>query len=175
MTKKQANNYAFIDGQNLHMGTSKKLIDPWSIDLAKLRIYLKDKYKIKIAYYYLGHKQENSKTLYGNIEQAGFILVFKKHNESMLSSKKGNVDSDIIFSIMKKIYKKEIENKIVLVSGDGDYKDVVDFLIEEKVFLKLLMPDIKRGSSLYKKLGGQYYAGLDTFKSILEYKNKKGS
>jgi uncharacterized LabA/DUF88 family protein len=40
---------------------------------------------------------------------------------------------------MKKIYKQNEEpfDKIVLVSGDGDYKMLVDFLIEENTFLKL--------------------------------------
>jgi hypothetical protein len=36
-------NYAFIDGQNLHLGTIK---NGWKIDHKKLRVYLKDKYKI---------------------------------------------------------------------------------------------------------------------------------
>ena len=41
--------------------------------------------------------------------------------------KKGNVDSDIIFNIMKKLYSKEDFDKIILVSGDGDYRMLVDF------------------------------------------------
>ena len=54
----------------------------------------------------------------------------------MIGKKKGNVDSDIIFDIMKRMCKKESFNKIVLVSGDGDYKMLVDFLIEEGKFKK---------------------------------------
>jgi hypothetical protein len=27
------NNYAYIDGQNLYMGTTKREVDPWKIDL----------------------------------------------------------------------------------------------------------------------------------------------
>ncbi len=74
----------------------------------------------------------------------------------MLGKKKGNVDSDIIFSVMKKLYKKEAFDKIVLVSGDGDYKMLVDFLIEENKFQKILFPNKKFASSLYKSLGNQY-------------------
>ena len=62
---------------------------------------------------------------------------------------------------MKKLYRKEIFNKIVLVSGDGDYKILVDFLIEENRFEKILFPDFKRASSLYKKITRQYFDGLD--------------
>ena len=36
-------NIAFIDGQNLHLGTR---IEGWSIDHQKLRVYLADKYKL---------------------------------------------------------------------------------------------------------------------------------
>ncbi len=80
----------------------------------------------------------------------------------MLGKKKGNVDSDIIFHVMKKLYRKEAFDKVVLVSGDGDYKLLVDFLIEENKFAKILFPDRKRASSLYKKIGASYFDALDT-------------
>jgi uncharacterized LabA/DUF88 family protein len=79
----------------------------------------------------------------------------------MLGKKKGNVDSDIIFRVMKKMYYREPFEKIVLVSGDGDYKQLVDFLIFEKKFAKILFPDRKRASSLYDKLGNLYFSALD--------------
>ncbi len=47
------------------------------------------------------------------------------------------------------------------VSGDGDYKLLVDFLIEENKFQKILFPDRNRASSLYKKLGAPYFDALD--------------
>jgi uncharacterized LabA/DUF88 family protein len=78
----------------------------------------------------------------------------------MFGKKKGNVDSDIVFSVMKKLYRNEIEGKIVLVSGDGDYKKLVDFLIEENRFGKILFPDQKRASSLYKSIDIKYRADL---------------
>jgi hypothetical protein len=40
------NNFCFIDGQNLNLGT------PYSLDFQKLRTYLKDKYKVTKAYYF---------------------------------------------------------------------------------------------------------------------------
>ena len=80
----------------------------------------------------------------------------------MLGKKKGNVDTDIVFQIMKKKYKKEDFNKIVPVSGDGDYKILVDFLIEEKRFKKILFPNAKFASSLYKKIGSEFCDRLDS-------------
>src|SRR5476651_518480 len=102
------NNIAYIDGQNLYMGTAKS--EPsWLIDLTRLRVYLNQKYHVDRAYYYLGYVQEGAsiEKLYETIQAAGFILVFREHNSAMLGKKKGNVDADIIFSIMKRLYLKE--------------------------------------------------------------------
>ncbi len=45
------NNLAFIDGQNLYMGTNSE--NPsWEVNLLKFRVYLKDKYKVSKAYYF---------------------------------------------------------------------------------------------------------------------------
>ena len=155
-------NIAYIDGQNLYMGTAKSA-PVWSIDLSRFRTYLHDKYGVERAYYYLGYVQDglNYEKIYEAIQSAGFILVFREHNSAMIGKKKGNVDSDIIFSAMKRLYEKEVFNKIVLVSGDGDYKALVDFLIEKNKFKKILFPNRKFRSSLYKSLSSTYFAYLD--------------
>lgn len=160
MDIKKEKNYAFIDGQNLYLGTTKSE-KSWMVDLPRFRTYLDKKYNVVKAYYFLGFVNEKHQDLYSKIQEAGFILVFREHNPAMLGKKKGNVDSEIIFSVMKKIYKKENFDKIVLVSGDGDYKILVDFLIEEKRFKKILFPNKKFASSLYKKLGSELFDRLD--------------
>ena len=153
-------NTAFVDGQNLYMSTTTA-DEPWHIDLARFRIYLKQKYKVEKAYYFLGFTQEEQQDLYDEIQEAGFILKFKEHSPVMLSKKKGNVDTDLVFTVMKKLYRNEKFNKVVLVSGDGDYKMLVDFLIEENKFEKILFPNQKRTSSLYKKIDLKYRADLN--------------
>jgi uncharacterized LabA/DUF88 family protein len=155
-------NLAFIDGQNLYMGTAKRKQNPWRIDLLRFRVYLEQKYGIAKAYYFLGYVQETRQDLYEEIQAAGFVLVFREHNTAMIGKKKGNVDSDIIFHIMKKLYKKEAFQKVFLVSGDGDYKMLVDFLIEEDRFGKILFPNRQFASSLYKKLGSEYFDYLES-------------
>ena len=156
-----SNNLAFIDGQNLFMNTAKRVINPWVIDLARFNVYLKRKYNVSKAYYFLGYVQDEHNDIYEEIQKAGFILLFRLHNPAMVGKKKGNVDSDIIFSVMKKLYRKEDFNKIILVSGDGDYKLLVDFLIEENRFEKILFPDRQFRSSLYKELTNNYFVYLD--------------
>jgi uncharacterized LabA/DUF88 family protein len=139
------------------MATAKRDSDPWKLDLARFRIYLEKKYKVSKAYYFLGYLDEAQDKLYESIQSAGFILVFREHTSLMLGKKKGNVDSDIILQVMKKLYYKELFRRVVLVSGDGDYKQLVDFLITENRFEKVLFPDGKRASSLYKKLGAPLF------------------
>jgi len=167
--KKEENNLAYIDGQNLYMGTMSNK-PAWKVDLAKLREYLSKKYNVQKAYYFLGYTDENNQDLYNKIQEDGFILVFKKHNSAMIGKKKGNVDSDIIFNVMKKLYKKEPFDKIVLVSGDGDYKMLVDFLIEEGRFKKILFPNKQFASSLYKKITRVYFDYLINVKHKIKLK-----
>lgn len=158
---KNEKNYAFLDGQNLYMGTTKRESDPWKIDLARFRVYLEKKYDVEKAFYFLGFLDETQQFLYEKIQSSGFILVFREHTSLMLGKKKGNVDSDLILYVMKKLYYKEDFNKVILVSGDGDYKQLVDFLIAEARLGKILFPDRQRASSLYKKLGAPCFAALD--------------
>jgi uncharacterized LabA/DUF88 family protein len=143
------------------MGTAKKEADPWKINLARFRVYLEKKYNVEKAFYFLGFLDESQQPLYEKIQSSGFILVFREHTSLMFGKKKGNVDSDLILYVMKKLYYKEDFNKVILVSGDGDYKQLVDFLITEERLGKILFPDRQRASSLYKKLGAPYFAALD--------------
>lgn len=169
-------NAAFVDGQNLYMGT--RLTDEsWKVDLAKFRVYLQKKYHVEKAYYFLGYVDERYQDLYSEIQEAGFVLIFKQHTSAMLGKKKGNVDTDIVFHVMKKLYKQELSDKVVLVSGDGDYKTLVDFLLEERRLKKVLFPNRKFASSLYKGLGSEFFDYLDQpdIKAKIQKENEKGS
>lgn len=86
---KDLKNYAFVDGQNLYMGTAKREVDPWKIDLKRFRVYLNDKYSVSKAYYFLGYVQEENQDLYEEIQAAGFVLIFREHNPAMLGKKIG--------------------------------------------------------------------------------------
>ena len=154
------NNEAFIDAQNLRLGTIRSN-NPWQVDLNKFLIYLKEKYHIKKAYYFLGYKVPSLTKMYKAIESYGYTLVFKETLPNTVSSKKGNVDTDIVFETMKKSFEDKKLEKILLVSGDGDYFKTVKYLIENNKFLKILGPDRMFMSALYKKkLHSKYYSYL---------------
>ena len=170
----QKNNLAFVDGQNMYMSTTSA-DKPWRIDLARFRVYLRRKYGVEKVYYFLGFVQEKYQDLYDEIQSSGFILKFKEHNPAMLGVKKGNVDTDIVFYIMKMLYRKESFDNVVLVSGDGDYKLLVEFLIEERRFEKILFPNQMKASSLYKSIELKYRADLGAEQVRRKIKKEKGS
>lgn len=163
-------NIAFIDGQNLHLWIKSE----WrAIDFKKFRIFLKDKFQIEEAYYFLGCVDESEQDLYDNIQKAWFIMSFREHTSALKGKKKGNVDVDIVFSMMKKLIDdpKGTWNKMVLVSWDGDYKKVVDYLIKKWVFEKIIFPNANH-SSLYNKLGNTYYYYLKNAQDKISYQKK---
>jgi len=165
----EINNLAFIDGQNLHLGTSQ---NGWNVNFGKFRVYLRDKYGVKEAYYFLGYVSEVEQDLYNNLQKAGFIVLFKEHNPALRGTKKGNVDTDIVFEIMKNLVDNTDFGKVVLVSGDGDYKKVVDYLMRKNRFLKILFPNKKFASSLYKCMGAEFYDFMDNIRTYIEWYRK---
>ena len=181
-------NLAFVDGQNMYFGTTKchacaerllvdlqdiKLSDcscgtAWEVDLTKFRVYLKENYKVSEAYYFLGNLKDRNEELYKEIQKAGFILVFKEHHNKAKSRKKGNIDADLVFEVMKNIADNHEFNQVVLVSGDGDYKKLVNYLISKKRFRKILFPNKEFASSLYDEFGGETFDYLENIKTYIQ-------
>ena len=135
--------YAFIDGQNLFQWLSR-----W-LDYKKFRTYLRDKYQIEKAYYFLWFRDKES-SLYEKLQEAWFILVFNLKGEYLKSNKKGNVDTNLVFHMMKKYIEGNMSH-VVLISWDGDYKMVVDYFVELNIFKKVLCPNLRFASSLYRQ------------------------
>ena len=99
--------------------------------------------------------------MYEDIKSYGYELIFKESLPNTLSSKKGNVDTDIVFEIMKKTFEEKTNDKVVLVSGDGDYFKTVNYLIKKQRLERVLGPDEKFMSALYtRKLEPKFYAFL---------------
>jgi uncharacterized LabA/DUF88 family protein len=169
----KTNNYAFIDWQNLNLWTKTEW---WIVDIFKFRVYLKDKYNVLEAYYFLWHIKDENKGLYLKLQKAWFIVVFKEQIIEMKSNKKWNIDSDMIFCVMEKLL-EEPDNfdKIVMVSGDWDFKILVDFLIKKWRLEKILFPNKKFMSSLYKTIKLEYKDFLVNVKPKIEHKKREAS
>ena len=76
-------------GRIFTLNTAKRETKPWHIDLKRFRIYLADKYNITTAYYFLGFVQEDNQEVYEEIQNAGFVLIFREHNAAMIGKKEG--------------------------------------------------------------------------------------
>ena len=167
------NNQAFIDGQNLTLGTTLSN-NPWKVDLYRLREYLRKKYNVTKAYYFIGCISDDLQSLYDMIQDAGFILVFRAHYPDVLSSKKGNVDTDIVFTMMKNFHEHIDIDKFFLISGDGDYYKTIKYLYGKNKLGKVLFPAHGKASSLYRQLNNSYYDFLDNrdVRRKIEYKKE---
>jgi uncharacterized LabA/DUF88 family protein len=134
-------------------------------------MYLKEKYHVAEAYYFLGFAIPEQQHLYDSLQQAGFIVLFREHSSASKGAKKGNVDTEIVFEMMKTLIERTDFHKMLLVSGDGDYKKLVDYLITKDRLEKLLVPNRQFASSLYRKLSTHYFDSLeDSFvRAKIEY------
>lgn len=163
--KKQEINFAFIDSQNLNMGIKES---GWSLDYGKFLVYLKEKYSVKKAYLFIGYIPENQ-NLYSKLQEFGYVLVFKPVLKGVNGKAKGNVDADLV---LKAVLKKEEYEKAILVSSDGDFYCLVDYLYGKNKLKCVLSPNMKKCSVLLKKSAKEKIIFMDNLKNKLRYKKK---
>jgi uncharacterized LabA/DUF88 family protein len=77
---------------------------------------------------------------------------------------KGNVDAELVLWAMKEMSNYE---KAIIVSGDGDFYSLVEYL-EDKGRLKNVLAPTGHYSSLYNRYD-EYVVRLDSFKRELRY------
>lgn len=160
------NNFAFIDGQNLNLGIQTL---GWKLDYKKFRIYLSEKYFITKAYIFIGYIESNKK-LYENLISHGYILVFKDIGKS--KNIKGNVDAEMI---LHSLIKLPVFDRALIITGDGDFLCLIEYLIGIGKFLKILIPSHKKYSYLFNSLATSITNVADFIgyhKNKLEYKVK---
>jgi uncharacterized LabA/DUF88 family protein len=184
----QQGNYAFIDSQNLNLGTQKM---GWKMDWRKFRQFLKDKYGVTHAYMFIGYMAENEQ-LYEYMHDLGYLIVLKPTLDMKVAPEvatesvenaglhvdapaeptkekekipvKGNIDADLVLHAMK-----ELSNysKAVIVSGDGDFYGLIEYLKEKNKLLHIMAPNWQYSSLL--KAFEPYIIRLDQLKRELSY------
>ena len=110
MDKKELNNFAYIDGANLHNGIAGF---GWKLDYARFRVWLTEKYKVKNAYIFIGLIPKYKK-LYQYLQESGFILVFKEVVYDGDGKPKGNCDADLVLQVVCDAYENKFEKKRLL-------------------------------------------------------------
>lgn len=172
---KQLHNYAFIDSQNLNLGVQKV---GWKMDWHKFREWLRTEYDVEQAFMFIGYLPENE-NLYQQMYDHGFLVVLKPTLEINQVDKpgekredkpatKGNIDADLVLHAMKELpnYKKAI-----LVSGDGDFFGLIEYLAKQDKLEKVLTPN-RRYSTLLKDFES-YIEDINAHRRDLAYRDRR--
>lgn len=161
MTEINKNNYAFIDSQNLNLGIQKL---GWKLDYRRFRVYLQEKYGVKKAYLFIGYMPRHA-SLYRSLENFGYNLVFKPIVENHDGRIKGNIDAELVLEAMIEF---QNYNQAIIVTGDGDFYCLVKYLIAQKKFMRLIVPDRYHYSVLLR--AAKPITFMNDLKQRLEYK-----
>ncbi len=151
--------YAFIDSQNLNLGVQSL---GWRLDWRKFRHYLRNKYNVSKAYTFIGYKAGNE-ALYIKMQQMGYMVVLKPSMVLPNKTVKGNVDAELVLHTM--IHLKEYD-KAIIVSGDGDFHCLVEYLEQQNKLLHILVPN-RHYSKLLRKYNN-FIVRIDLLRSSLE-------
>lgn len=172
--------YAFIDSQNLNLGTQAM---GWKMDWRKFRAWLEAQYGVTRAYMFIGYLAENE-AMYEQLHDAGYLIVLKptvdvkpqesgegeaeKAKEEVKHAIKGNIDADLVLFAMKELPNYD---QAIIVSGDGDFYALVEYLAEQQKLKHIMTPNW-RFSSLLKPFE-HYIIRLDQQRHELAYHDRK--
>ena len=159
--------YAFIDSQNLNLGVQSL---GWKLDYRRFRLYLKNKYNVSEAYLFIGMVPGNER-MYSQLSQAGYHIVFKPtviYTENGRLTTKGNVDAELVLYAAAKVY--EQYDKAVIVSGDGDFACLHDYLPEKHKLLHVMVPNARFSKLLREQQ--KYIVRIDRLKDKVQYMYK---
>jgi uncharacterized LabA/DUF88 family protein len=162
MVEKQEIIYAFIDSQNLNLGTLKDITrngvpiyKGWKLDFKKFYIYLKAKYHVSKTFLFIGKITGPSyEALYNYLAKIGYQVEFKPTmqyiDDDNKPQTKGNVDAELVLHTMIEYNNYD---KAIIVAGDGDYFCLIEYLEKNHKLLHLMIPNKLQWSSLLKDYG----------------------
>lgn len=138
------NTNVYIDGNNLYRA-AKEL--GFVINYKKFRGWLRQKYNPKNVFLFIGLIPDRI-SFYQYLQESGFILIFKQ-TITIEGSVKGNCDAELVLKAVSDFYTKNTES-FILITSDGDFGCLVEFLQENNVLNKVLAPDEKKCSFLIR-------------------------
>jgi len=160
------NNYAFIDSQNLNLAVREQ---GWELDFKRFRTYLQDKYGVTKAFIFIGYLATNE-SLYTALQKYGYIVIFKPTLKLADGKVKGNIDAELVLHAMIEYSNYE---QAVIVTGDGDFHCLVEYLRKQDKLKKIIVPDRHHFSSLLRKFSPNM-AFMNDLRGKLEYKKRRG-
>lgn len=156
--------HAFIDSQNLNIGVANDIFHKdkciyrgWKLDFKKFRRYLQDKHRVDMAYLFIGNLP-GQESLYAYLQQCGYIVILKPtttyKDKSGILRVKGNVDTDVVLYAAAKEY--DNYDQAVIVTGDGDFLSLCEYLSENDKLKSLVIPNKLRFSSLLNEFADKF-------------------
>ena len=128
----------YIDGNNLYR-SAKEL--GFEIDYKKFRGWLRQKYNPANIYLFIGLVPSRI-SFYEYLQECGFILIFKQ-TISVEGVVKGNCDAELVLKTVSDFYTKAFTS-CVLITGDGDFGCLVEFLKTNTAIGRIISPDKKK-------------------------------
>ncbi len=181
--QKKPRAYAFVDSQNLNLGVQKM---GWKLSWRKFLEHLQREYNVEKAYLFIGYVADNV-AMYEQLHEMGYLIVLKRTLEVKNPDKpaapvgteksekppevskpiiKGNIDVELAVWAVKEIPNYD---KAVIVSGDGDFYALVEYLEQQKKLLHLMVPNWQY-SSLLKDFES-YVVRIDKMRRQLAYRS----
>lgn len=134
----------YIDGNNLYRA-AKEL--GFKIDYKKLRRWLSQKYRATSVYLFIGLIPSNVK-YYEYLQESGFTLIFKQ-TVTVGGTVKGNCDAELVLKTVCDFFEGKF-SACYLITGDGDFGCLVEFLRDQDKLGGVLAPNRERCSILIK-------------------------
>lgn len=175
--------YVFIDVANLIYGA--KRTGKWKVNYKKLYRYFRERYSASRIFFYAGVKSLTD-NLFLSLKKIGYVLRLKTlriyYKKPLIKKvncpnckktfylkierkpeRKANCDVDLTFDVMR--YLSDY-NKIILLSGDGDFYPLLNFLLQNKREVKVIGESSSTAISI-KKLVKDKFIDLISIKNLI--------
>lgn len=150
----------YIDGNNLYRSAKELGFD---IDYKKFRGWLRQKYNPEFVYLFIGLVPERAK-FYEHLQKCGYILI-SKQTVSVGEKVKGNCDAELVLKAVSDYYTKSFD-KCILITGDGDFGCLVEFLKEKNSMHTIIAPDRNKCSFLLRNKTNKILYLNDVYKKF---------
>ncbi|MBA4383355.1 MAG: hypothetical protein C0410_01330 [Anaerolinea sp.] len=135
----------------------------WELNFKKFFFYLKNKYGVSKQFLFIGRVKGNEK-LYKSLNSIGYIIIFKPTIQNKDGEVKGNVDAELVLHTMIEYPNYD---KAIIVSGDGDYHCLIEYLHQKDKLKHVLIPNKNQFSSLLREFSN-YLIFINDIKQSLK-------
>ena len=118
---------------------------------------------------FIGYIPTNE-SLYTSLQEYGYILIFKPTLSLPDGRVKGNIDAELVLHTMIEYPNYD---KAVIVTGDGDFHCLIEYLKKQDRLGKLIIPNRNKFSSLLRKFATDMVF-MNNLRAKLENKWKRG-